>query len=133
MLLDDFSRFAECIAFEAANAAHVQVVTALLDWFKRFGIVHQWSSDQGSHFVNDITGMAQLAADRLVRADHHFTLAYAPWSNGRVPVPVERRVNRWIKKLMTAIMMDALAQLPEDEWWYYILPDVNFLLNHTPT
>ena len=76
--------------------------------------------------------MAQLAADRL-RADHHFTLAYAPWSNGRVPV---ERVNRcqWIKKLMTAIqvMMDALAQLPEDEWWY-IWPDVNFLLNHTPT
>jgi hypothetical protein len=119
VLLDDFSRFAECIACDAATAAHV--VTALLDWFKRFGIVHQWSSDQGSHFVNDI--MAQLA-DRL-RADHHFTVAYAPWSNGRV-----ERVNREIKQLMTAIMMD--AQLPEDEWWY-ILPNVNFLLNHTPT
>jgi transposase InsO family protein len=119
VLLDDFSRFVECVPCDAANAAHV--VTALLDWFKRFGIVHQWSSDQGSHFVNDI--MTQLA-ERL-RAEHHFTVAYAPWSNGRV-----ERVNREIKQLMAAIMMD--AQLPEDDW-YYVLPNVNFLLNHTPT
>jgi transposase InsO family protein len=119
VLLDDFSRFVECVPCDAANAAHV--VTALLDWFKRFGIVYKWSSDQGSHFVNDI--MAQLA-DRL-RAEHHFTVAYAPWSNGRV-----ERVNRELKQLMAAIMMD--AQLPEDDWWY-VLPNVNFLLNHTPT
>jgi hypothetical protein len=40
------------------------------------------------------------------------------------------RVNREIKAVMSAIMMD--ARLAEDEW-VYVLPNVNSVLNHSPT
>ena len=50
IIKDDLSGFCELIP--CRRMSHMEVVTALLFWFSRFGVVHQWISDQGSHFKN---------------------------------------------------------------------------------
>jgi IS30 family transposase len=74
----DFLRFVELILCVSADSA--STVKALLAWFGPFGVVKQWVSDQGSHFMNEV--MEDLA--HKLQAKHHFTVVYAPWSNGQV-------------------------------------------------
>ena len=88
VLKDGFSKFVNLVPVISANTD--SVVLALLDWFKLFGIVQRWCSDQGSHFLNAV--MALLA--QKLRIHHHLTAVYAPWSNGQV-----ERVNREFHEL----------------------------------
>lgn len=115
VLKDDFSGFVELVPSTGADSS--TTVTALLDWFKRFGIVQQWVSDQGSHFMNEV--MAALR-ERL-RCDHHFTVAYAPWSNGTV-----ERVNREVLRTSRALLQE-WGLRPQD--WPSVLPIVQSCLN----
>ncbi|GMF43082.1 unnamed protein product [Phytophthora fragariaefolia] len=70
---------------------------ALIDWFKRLGVVHQWASDQGAHFRNQIIEQLQ----RALGAHHHFVTAYTPWANGTVEV-----VNCEVLKAMKALLSE---------------------------
>jgi len=118
VLTDGYSKFTELVPTTSANAE--TVVRALLDWFKRFGVVKQWVSDQGSHFLNDVMEQLRVA----LHADHHFTAAYAPWSNGRV-----ERVGRELREILSSFMLEGLVR---DEDWPTILPVVNAAMNNAP-
>ena len=119
VLKDGFSKFVNLIPVVSANAD--SVVQALLDWFKLFGIVQRWCSDQGSHFLNAV--MALLA--QKLRIHHHLTAVYAPWSNGQI-----ERVNREFHELLSAISLEGQLQ---DEQWPAVLPAITFAINNNPT
>jgi hypothetical protein len=46
---DGMSGFVELIA--CVSATSDEVYHGLMDWFKRFGVVPQWVSDRGAHFL----------------------------------------------------------------------------------
>ena len=85
------------------------------------GVSGQFISDQGTHFINDTMTLLQ---QRLL-IQHHFTAAYAPWSNGQV-----ERVNREIRELLSTLITENQLQ---QESWTELLPLVNFVLNNTPS
>ncbi|MDR3425806.1 DDE-type integrase/transposase/recombinase, partial [Silvimonas sp.] len=92
VIMDGFSRFVELVPSARADAS--TAVNALIGWFSRYGRVHTFVSDQGSHFNNRVMKMLRDA----LGISHHFTAVYAPWSNGRV-----ERVNREIRELLTML------------------------------
>ncbi len=59
---------------------------ALLVWFKTFGVVTTWVSDQGSHFKNEVIELLRKA----LNAVHHFVFAHCHWANGTVEVVNKR-------------------------------------------
>ena len=119
VLMDGFSRFVELVPTASATAA--ATADALLAWFGRYGVVRQWVSDQGTHFLNEV--MERLAGRLGVQ--HRFTATYAPWSNGQV-----ERVNREIREILTTLRLE--TRLTEDQW-PNLLPVVTSVLNNTPT
>jgi hypothetical protein len=121
VVMDCFSRYTELVPAESPDSD--TVVNTLLAWFHRFGIPLRWTSDRGTHFLNQV--LTRLAT--ILRANHHFTASYSPWSNG----VVERR-NRDIRQILSAVMLDAGL---DDDQWPQVLPVVNAVINHavTPT
>jgi transposase InsO family protein len=119
VLMDGFSKFVELVPAVTDDAQ--TVVNALLDWFKRFGVVNFWVSDRGTHFTAAVMAGLRTA----LGAHHHFTATYAAWSNGQV-----ERVNRKLRETLSAMRME--AGLTEDQW-PRLLPLVNAALNRTPT
>jgi len=117
--MDGFSRFTRLIPCAHANAA--VVVQGLLEWFALFGIANQFISDRGSHFNNEVL---ELLQQRLM-IQHHFTAAYAPWSNGQV-----ERVNREIREILSAMISETRL---DAESWIELLPVVNFAINNSPS
>jgi transposase InsO family protein len=118
VIKDDMSGFVELVA--CADATSDETYRALMDWFKRFGVVHQWVSDQGAHFKNQVIERLQ----RALGAHHHFTTAYTPWANGTVEV-----VNREILKVLKALLSERRLQ-PND--WPILLPIIQAALNLMP-
>ena len=116
---DDMSGYVELVECEAATAD--AVCAALVDWFKRFGVVQQWVSDRGTHFKNQVVDQLRKA----LLAQHHFVLAYCPWANGTVEV-VNRLVLRCFKALMSEL------KLPID-MWTSVTPLVQATLNMMPS
>ena len=119
VLMDGFSRFVELIPTEKDDAE--TAITALMDWFKRFGVVKYWVSDRGTHF----TALVMDALRKQLGAQHHFTAVYAAWSNGRI-----ERVNRKLREMLSAMMLE--SGMPPEKW-PQVLPLVNAALNATPT
>ncbi|KAE9122647.1 hypothetical protein PF007_g7378 [Phytophthora fragariae] len=117
---DDFSSFTEL--YPAADPDASTCVDALLQWFYRYGIVHQWVSDQGTHFKNE--AIKKLAAN--VGANHHFTTAYCPWANGTVEV-----VNRFLLKCMRAVLSE--RQMSPSKWESVLGIMVQAALNQQPS
>ena len=72
VLKDDLSHFVELVPSERTD--HVVVVHALLDWYKRFGVVQTHVSDKGSHCKNK--DVAEV--NDILKTKHHFTTAYSP-------------------------------------------------------
>ena len=97
------------------------VVQSLLQWFSRYGVVNTWISDQGAHFKNVV--MEQLKSQ--LHANHHFTLAYCPWSNGTV-----ERLNRDILQVLISLLSE-FRKVPRE--WPQLCPLVQSAINHTPT
>ncbi|GMF46803.1 unnamed protein product [Phytophthora fragariaefolia] len=93
---------------------------ALIEWFKRFGVVHQWVSDQGAHFRNQIVERLQ----RALGAQHHFVPAYTPWANGTVEF-VNREILKCMKELLSERRL-AIRDCPA------LLPVVQAALNNMP-
>jgi transposase InsO family protein len=118
VLKDGFSGYVELVPSRLCTTD--VVVQALLDWFKRFGVVEAWVSDQGAHFKNVV--MTELA--KIVGAHHQFSPAYSAWSNGSVEV-VNDLLLRYLRSLLSekrwritrwpeliSITQSALNQLP---------------------
>jgi transposase InsO family protein len=121
VIVDGFSRFVWMHAVRAATATNT--VTALMQWFGLFGVCREWVSDQGRHFLNDV--MEQLRA--RLGADHRFTTAYAPWSNGIV-----ERVGRSLREILSALMSELKGTLSATQW-HLLLPLVNSVINQSPS
>ncbi|MDR3427814.1 reverse transcriptase domain-containing protein [Silvimonas sp.] len=119
VIVDDFSRFVELVPAKSADSA--TVAGALLAWFARYGVCTQWTSDRGPHFTSQI--MATLA-DKL-KARHHFTAPYAPWSNGLV-----ERANKELKQLLSAFLLQH-GMAPHQ--WPDALPVIQAAMNNTPS
>jgi transposase InsO family protein len=119
IIVDGFSRFVWMTSHRAANATNV--VTSLIQWFSLFGVARQWVSDQGRHFMNDV--MNQLR--HRLGADHRFTTAYAPWSNGLV-----ERVGRSLREILSALTSE-MRRSPES--WPELIPLVNYVVNQSPS
>jgi hypothetical protein len=117
VIVDDFSRYVELVPTKAMDAE--STATALQWWFARYGICSEWCSDRGTHFMNEV--MERLRV--LMRATHHFTAVYAPWSNGKV-----ERMNRELRETLSAIMVD--GEIPATDW-VYVLPAVLMALYHS--
>ncbi|KAE9344158.1 hypothetical protein PF008_g9348 [Phytophthora fragariae] len=118
VLKDGMSGFVELVA--CVSATSDQAYQSLLDWFKRFGVVHQWISDQGAHFKNQVMEKLSVA----LGANHHFTTAYTPWANGTVEV-----VNREVLKSVKALLSERRLQVQD---WPRVLPVVQAALNTMP-
>lgn len=119
VIIDRFSKFVELVPVAKENSESVAL--ALLEHFKRFGVVKHWTSDRGQHFFNDV--ITRLA--ELLDCHHHFCAAHAPWSNGAV-----ERVNLEIRKILSALHIQHAVP---DEQWPYLLPTVNAIINNTPS
>lgn len=115
VLKDQFSRFVRLIPTASANAE--TTARALMNWFSDFGLVFEWVSDQGPHFVDAVLQRVQ----QLCGAEHHFTAKYASWSNG-----VIERTNRDVREVLSAVMTEGM--LPDSDW-PYVLPVVSSVLN----
>ncbi|KAE9159712.1 hypothetical protein PF002_g32795 [Phytophthora fragariae] len=118
VLKDNMSGYVELVA--CVQATSDEVYQSLLDWFKRFGVVRQWVSDQGAHFRNQVFAELQ----RALGAHHHFTTAYTPWANGTVEV-----VNREVLKAVKALLSERRLRVED---WPRVLPVVQGALNQMP-
>jgi transposase InsO family protein len=78
LLKDDLSGYLWPVPCRTADAA--ATVDALMRWFAVFGVVLLWISDRGRHFKNEVVQLVQ----RELKAEHHFTTANCPWSNGTI-------------------------------------------------
>lgn len=115
VIVDNFSKFVRLTPAVSTDAN--TVVEALLDWFAAFGVCTYWVSDRGSHFKNQL--LTRLA--EVYGVHHHFTTAYAPWSNGMV-----ERVNRELREMLSLVMLDRRAR---DDAWVQYLPVVTHAIN----
>ncbi|KAE8913634.1 hypothetical protein PF005_g23252 [Phytophthora fragariae] len=119
VLKDGMSGYVELVP--CIDATNDQTYASLLDWFKRFGVVRLWVSDQGAHFKNQVIARLQSA----LGAHHHFTLSYTPWTNGTVKV-----VNREVLKSVKALLSERKLQTT---YWPRVLPVVQVALNSMPS
>ena len=116
VMKDDFSGF---VRLKPAKETTAEVTaTYLIEWFSDFGVVEEWVSDRGTHFKNQL--ISELREKLMTQ--HHFTLAYCPWSNGTVEV-VCRELLRAARALLSVF------QLPESAW-PQVLPIVQSVLNN---
>ena len=104
-----------CVSCTAPDAAR-----ALLRWCALYGLPQWWLSDGGSHFHN--WALRQLA-ERL-GIQHRFSTPYCPWANGTA-----ERANRTLLKTLRGLISERRLN-PTD--WDYLLPVVEFGLNHMP-
>jgi transposase InsO family protein len=119
VIIDGFSRFVKLTAHKHANATNT--AKALMDWVSLFGIPTRWVSDMGRHFLNQTVSQLRYH----LGTDHHFTAAYAPWSNGLV-----ERANREIVGTLSALVSE--SRINRDAW-PDLLPAVNSILNQMPS
>lgn len=70
ILKDDAGKYVWLRPTKSADAA--TTAESLSDWSAAFGVSHVWISDQGPHFVNEVT--RQLTA--ALKVNHRFSPAY---------------------------------------------------------
>ena len=119
VIVDGFSRFVRLIPSVAADAD--TVVTALLGWYRDYGVVRQLVSDQGSHF--QATVLASLRG--YLAGDHHFTTAYSAWANG-----VAERANQSVLRQLRLICSETKTSFDD---WPSLVDVVAYIINHSPS
>jgi len=68
---------------------------SLIDWFKRYGIVNTWITDQGTHSKCSVINQVK----KELGSNHVFTTAYCPWANSRV-----ERMNRDVLSIFRSMI-----------------------------
>ena len=115
VIKDDFTGFVNF--YPCASPTSDVVVESLLSWYSLFGVATCHVSDQGSHFKNAVV----KELNRKLTTKHHFTLPYAPWSNGTV-----ERVNREIRRLIRSWISEFRIELTA---WPDLIPLMVHVLN----
>ena len=120
VMRDDFSGKTEF--FQCTRATAQVAAESILWWRARYGLLPDtvFVTDGGSHFANSLV---RLLVTRL-NLQHHFTVAYSPWTNGTA-----ERVNREVLKLLRVVLSEARSPMENCQ---YFLPSVQFFLNNTP-
>jgi hypothetical protein len=118
VIKDAMSGFVELTACPSCTAE--ECVEALCEWFKRYGPVFQWVSDQEFHFKNQVVD----AMAKLFGVNHHFVTAYCLWANDTVEV-----VNRMLLRVLKTMLSE--EKLPMGEWTK-ILFQAQMALNFNP-
>jgi hypothetical protein len=110
--------------FYARSADAETMATALISWRARYDLPSAATivTDQGSHFANSL--LREIS--QQLKFQHHFTVAYAPWSNGTAEV-----TNQSILRLMRAILSEAGPEYTLEDWPKF-LPQVVMYLNQMP-
>lgn len=99
------------------NTDAITATKYLTEWFAAFGVVTQWVSDRGSHFKNELVDLLRES----LKANHRFTIAYCPSSNGTVEV-VNRELLRATRALLSEFQLSYSL-------WPSVLPIVQSELN----
>lgn len=94
VLKDAMSGFVELVGCRASTAE--ETYHGLLDWLNCFRVVHQWVSDQDTHFKNQVAECLR----RALGTQRHFVTTYCPCTNGTVEV-VNRKILRGLKALLS--------------------------------
>lgn len=115
VLKDGYSHFVELVPCHKCDA--MSAALAIQDWYKRFGVVPNLNTDQGSHFKNVL--IRELC--RRWPSNHHFTTSYIKFNNGSV-----ERVNRDLIAALTVIIHENNLSMEE---WVDVLPVVQYSLN----
>ena len=119
MLRDDLSGY--CWFYPTPSTSAEQASHALIDWCAAFGAPKSFMSDSPTHFKNSTLNLLCKG----LRTRHHFTLPYAPWSNGAI-----ERLGKELLRSCRAILSE--LQLPLNTW-PDILPIIQSALNHSPS
>ena len=119
MLRDDHSDYKLFYSFPDTNAENS--ATAIVEWCSMFGVPNTLMSDGPTHFKNETL---RLVAKGL-KAHHHFTLAYCPWSNGAVE-RLGRELLRVVRSVLSELQMDKKE-------WPDLIPIVQSVLNNSPS
>ena len=119
VLKDDFSNFIRLALCKFADGA--ETIGAMLEYFRAYGVVPNWISDQGRHFVNDLV---KKVSARL-RCSHSFTTSYAPWANGTIEV-----ANRSVLQALRILCQEHQAPF---ELWPDYCPLVEAIVNSHPS
>ncbi|POM68944.1 Hypothetical protein PHPALM_14828 [Phytophthora palmivora] len=117
VLKDELTHY--CKLVPADTPTSTVAATAILDWYKRFGLPKEWIADNWSHFKAQV--MEELA-ERL-QASQKFVPVYTPWVNGTV-----ERVNRDLLQVLRVMLLE--LQL-DTRNWHYLLPVIQANLNHS--
>ena len=115
---DDASNFLTLYEAERADAA--TTARCLMAWFAIHGVCYEWTSDQGSHFKNEV--IAELR--HVLGAKHHFTAARCPWANGTIENAM-KHVLKAFRVLLSEWRMDKKD-------WRMIKDVVQMICNHAP-
>jgi transposase InsO family protein len=108
VIIDTCSRWVELSATHSNDA--LGAVSALMQWFGRFGLPNSLRSDRGAAFVNELI---QALLEEL-NIDHHITVANSHEENGMVEA-----ANREVRRYLKAIMYDRRV---EKQRWADLLP-----------
>lgn len=103
MLKDDHSGY--CWQYPTITTDAESAADALLDWSAAFGAPKGLMSDGPSHFRSET--IRRLT--KGLRAPHHFTLPYCPWSNGSI-----ERLGKELLRVALSIISE--LQLRPEEW-----------------
>lgn len=93
---------------------------AILEWSAALNPPNALMSDEGSHLKNETVRLVS----RSLKAPHHFTLPYTPWSIGGVD-----RLGKEVLKLYLAILSQLQMRSKE---WPNLLHIVRNALNNFP-
>ena len=119
LVRDDFSSYSWLFPFHEATAENA--AEAILEWSAAFNTPSMLMSDGGSHFQNETL---RIIAQKL-RAKHHITLPYTPWSNGAI-----ERLCKEVLRVFRALTSELRLEFQE---WPDLVQVVQSVLNNSPS
>ena len=110
------------VSKESGTLPHaVTTARSLMAWFAIHGVCYEWTSDQGSHFKNEVIAELQ----HVLGAKHHFTAARCPWANGTI-----ENAMKHVLKAFRALLSEWRMATKD---WRMIREVVQMICNHAPS
>lgn len=118
LICDDFSSYVWL--YDTTSATSSAAADALFLWIGTFEIMTWLVTDQGSHFLNDLS---HYLTEKF-HIQHHLATPYSPWANGSV-----ERIYREVLRASRALLFE--YRLPQTHW-PSISESVQSIFNHAP-
>lgn len=119
MLRDDHSGYAWF--YPTVSTSAEQAASAIVDWCAAFGPPNSMMSDGPTHFRNETIRMLT----KSLRAKHHFTTPYCPWSNGGI-----ERLGKELLKTARALISELKLRTHS---WPDVIPIIQSAVNLSPS